>query len=362
MAVDRVDSGVDAEAEKAAERRPEDTQPPPDQPGAEGVLSRSDSRKGAIAANEKPAATDPAISESEVAASGEGERKVADSTTVSAATEAIDRENGEPGGFETSEAPRPYAERLDAPIDDDQPTPREVLRRFSPMDAGLPEVTEEEAAEYIDQNADDRPWLASAKDCDPSVQRVLVAMDQGQGHALERHEGFADDEKLQRRVTALEDPAQLDDDKRAAGIDGCKPGNKDHKCGDTATAIQDPTAFATVFSRGIEHPDVQYALQTPFEPGKVPRGVNVEIEHLLGPDAGRYCSGYRLEPVGDSKEAGQDCRSAWVEAKGRLDREPDVPDPICTPIENFHGAAVKYLFQPTLERDGYEVSTMYVEP
>ncbi|HEY0541180.1 MAG TPA: hypothetical protein VGD53_22615 [Actinoallomurus sp.] len=313
MVVHRVDGAAGADVEGAAERQSDDRPTPADSLETEDGLSRADSRIGALAANEKP-------------------------------------------------VPQPYAKRLDTPIADEQPTPREVLDGFAPAKAGLPEVTEEEAADYIAQNVDDRPWLGLAKGCDPPVQRILVALDQGQGHALERHEGFADDDKLQRRVTALEDPAQLDPEKRAAGIDGCKPGNKDHACGDTATAIQDPDAFAVIFARGVEHPDVQRALRTPFDPKKVPQGVSLTIEDLLGADAHRYCSGYRLEPVGGSKEAGQDCRSAWVEAKRRPDREPDVPDPRCAPIESFEGATVKYFFRPNRDRDGYEIATMYVEP
>jgi hypothetical protein len=326
MAADRDESGIDVDAEQPVDRRP-----PPDQPGKEGLPSRSDSRKGALAATEKPASADLATSASDE-----------------------DLEHGE--------APRPYAERLDVPIDDGQPTPREVLKRFAPAEAHLPEITEEEAAEYVEQNADQRPWLAVLKDCDPSTRRVLVTMDLSQGHALERHEGYADDEKLLRRVTALEDPAQLDDDKRAAGIDGCKPGDQAHRCGDTATAIQDPNAFATAFARGVEHPDVQSALQTPFEPGVRPTKVSLAIGDLLGADGHRYCSGYKLEPVGGSIQAAQDRRSAWVEARSDSGGEVDVPPPRCSPVEYFEEATVEYFFRPTRTRDGYEIATMYIRP
>lgn len=361
MSVDKVDGAADGETEQST-RRPADRPPPPDRPGAEGLPSRADSRRGALAANERLTPAETATSPPSEDIREDAQPKGSVSSEIFAADGAIDREGTESEELEGGKEPRPYAERLDVPIDEGEPTPREVLKRFDPAEANLPEVTEEEAAEYIEQNADERPWLAPAKDCDPSVQRVLVAMDRGQGHALDRHEGFADDEKLQRRVTALEDPAQLDEAKRVAGIDGCKPGNRKHMCGNTATSIQDPYAFATAFARGVAHPDVQEALRTPFEPRKVPDGVSLEIEQVLGPDAGRYCSGYQLESVGGSDEAARDRRSEWVEAKRYPDRGSDVPKPSCTSIGSFEGATVRFLFRFTREKDRYEVATMYVEP
>jgi hypothetical protein len=232
MMIDRVDG---ADTGEPAERQADGEHVPADVPGSEGPLSRAGSRIGAIAAN------------------GENERP----EPVRPGT--VDGKKGP-----DDRLPPPYAKWLDTPIADNQPTLREVLCRFAPAEAGLPEVTEREAADYIAQNSRERPWLACLKECDPAVQRILAALDQGQGHALERHEGYADDDRLQRRVTALEDPAQLDPIKRAAGIDGCKPGERDHRCGVVATAIQDPVAFATAVARGIEHPDVQNALRTPL--------------------------------------------------------------------------------------------------
>jgi hypothetical protein len=136
VGMDRV-GGVEVEETEggSAERPPSPDRPPLDRPGAEAVASRADSREGAIAA----------------------------------------------GGRESGAVGEAYVERLDVPIGEGQPTPREVLERFAPADAGLVEVTVEEAAEYIDRNAEQRPWLAPARDCEPSVQRVLVAMDQGRG-------------------------------------------------------------------------------------------------------------------------------------------------------------------------------------
>lgn len=300
------------EAEIAAEQAREAAavrRPPDDRPGAEGVPSRADSRRGALAA-----------------------------------------------GRDIS-----YGERLDKPIDDGEPTPRDVLTRFRPADAGLPEVTEEQAAEYITQNADRRPWLAAAKDSEPCVQRVLVAIDQGLGHALERHEGFADNDRLRRRVTALEDPAQLDDAKRIAGIDGCKPGNRRHGCGAFATAIQDPAAFATAFVRGVENPEVRAVLEQSFRPGRRPPKISLSVEGLLGSDGLKHCSGYGLKPVDGSLQKAQDERAAWVQARSDFGRTAGVPEPECTPLE-FDGATVEYFFRARREGDGCEIATMYLRP
>jgi hypothetical protein len=330
MMIDRVDG---ADTGEPAERQADNEHVPADVPGSEGPLSRAGSRIGAIAAN------------------GENERP------EPVHPETVDGEKGP-----DDRLPPPYAKWLDTPIADNQPTLREVLCRFAPAEAGLSEVTEREAADYIAQNSRERPWLACLKECDPAVQRILVALDQGQGHALERHEGYADDDRLQRRVTALEDPAQLDPIKREAGIDGCKPGERDHRCGAVATAIQDPVAFATAVARGIEHPDVQNALRTPYANGVHPDKVRIPIEDLLGVDGHKYCSGYVLERVGGSLSAAQDCRSAWVDAKSDPDRESDVPPPRCAPVADFVGATIEFFFRATRAKDGYEISTTYVEP
>ena len=65
-----------------------------------------------------------------------------------------------------------------------------------------------------------RPWLAAARGCSPEVQRVFATLDQGGGHAHIRHEGWVTEEMNELRLRCLEDPAQLDTAKRAAGIDG----------------------------------------------------------------------------------------------------------------------------------------------
>lgn len=156
MAVDRA-AGGDAGMETSGSESPADRSLPPDRPGAEGFPSRADSRLAAIAAS---AGVNEAGSES----IGDP-----DETTLA-------EEKGE-------KVPRPFAGLLDVPIGNDVWTPRDLLERFDPRRAGLPELSEDEARDYIRQNAERRPWLAPAMDCDPVVQRVIAAMDQGRGHA-----------------------------------------------------------------------------------------------------------------------------------------------------------------------------------
>jgi len=107
----------------------------------------------------------------------------------------------------------------------------EVVWRFEPRRAGLPEVSTADAAAYLDARQAERPWLTAARDRSPEVQRLFAALDQGRGHAHIRHEGWVTEEMSRRRVAYLEDPAQLDPAKRAAGIDGLLSGGQRHKCG-----------------------------------------------------------------------------------------------------------------------------------
>ncbi len=51
-------------------------------------------------------------------------------------------------------------------------TPLEVLRRFEPRQAGLPEISAGDAAAYLNAHHIERPWLAAARDCGPEVQRI----------------------------------------------------------------------------------------------------------------------------------------------------------------------------------------------
>jgi hypothetical protein len=240
-------------------------------------------------------------------------------------------------------------------------TPLEVVRRFEPRRAGLPEISAGDAAAYIDAHRADHPWLAAARGCSPEVQRIFAALDQGGGHAHIRHEGWVTEEMNERRVAYLEDPAQPDPAKRAAGIDGLKSPERLHRCRDTSSRITNPDAFATAIGRAVEHPDVRTALETPFRPGRRPSEVVLPIADLLGPEGYEYCTGWRLEPMSDSMEAAADCRDAWVGAR-RSDHEPDVPEPQARPIATFEGGTVVFAFGPNRAHDKYEIVTMYPRP
>ena len=149
-------------------------------------------------------------------------------------------------------------------LPDRRDVPLEVVRRFEPGRAGLTDISPADAAAYIPARQDSRPWLAAASGCPPEVQRIFAALDQGGGHGHIRHEGWVTEEMNHRRVAYLEDPAQPDPAKRTAGIDGLRPGDQPHRCRQTATRITDPNAFAVAFARGIEHPKVRAALETPL--------------------------------------------------------------------------------------------------
>jgi hypothetical protein len=240
-------------------------------------------------------------------------------------------------------------------------TPREAVRRFEPGRAGLPEISVGDAVAYIDAHCGDRPWLAAARDCSPEVQRIFAALDRGGGHAHIRHEGWVTEEMNELRVRCLEDPAQLDMAKRAAGIDGTKSGDQPHRCGSIATRITDPDAFAVAFARGIEHPDVRAALDTDFKEKRAPGQVTLPIAELLGSDSHRYCTGWQLEAVDGSMKTAREHRDAWAEVRVQ-DAVPDVPEPKARPVETFSGGTMIFMFGPNRPRNGYEIVTMYVNP
>ncbi len=156
----------------------------------------------------------------------------------------------------------------------------------------------------------------------------------------------------EHRVRNLEDPAQLDPEKRGAHIDAFKTGNQSHRCGDTATRIIDPEAFAMAFARGVEHPEVRAALDST---GPAPKPVNLPISVVLGDDGHKFCSGWQLEPVNGSMLEAVANRKAWLEGNH------DVPEPRARPVETFEGGTVTYVFRPSAD-GGYEISTMYVNP
>jgi hypothetical protein len=251
----------------------------------------------------------------------------------------VARQNSEPADKEQEDADQAT-----------EPSNTSALERFEPRRAGLPEVSRADAAAYIEEHQSDRPWLAKARDCSPEAQRVIAALDQGRGHAHIRHEGWVTEEMNERRVQNLEDPAQLDPDKR--GSDGLAAGDLRHRCGDTSSRITDPEVFATAFARGVEHPDVRAALDSN---GPHPEAIILPISSVLGDDGHKFCSGWRLEPVNGSMDEARANRRSWTSG----DRSG--PEPRAQPVETFEGGTVTFAFGRS-PIGGYEVSTMYVNP
>ena len=227
-----------------------------------------------------------------------------------------------------------------------------ALVTFEPRRAGLPEVSIKDATAYLDKHHVERPWLSVARDSPPEVQRVFAALDQGHGHAHIRHEGWVAEEMNERRVRNLEDPAQLDPAKRAAGIDGLTAGDVPHRCGDIASRIIDPEIFATAFARGVEHPDVRAALDSN---GSRPEPVILLISDVLGDDGHKFCSGWQLEPVNGSMEEARAVRRAWAAGN------QSGPEPQARPVETFDGGTVTFAFRRGAV-GSYEVSTMLMNP
>jgi hypothetical protein len=240
-------------------------------------------------------------------------------------------------------------------------TPREELGRFDPERAGLPPMSLEAAADYIAEHRAARPWLAMADAASPEARRIIAALDAGGGHAHIRHEGGVTEEVSMRRAAYLEDPAQLDLAKRSTGIDGLRGEDQPHRCRSTSTRIADPDAFATAFARGVEHPKVREALDTPFDPVKAPKEVTVPIADLLGPGGHRYCTGWRLEPVDGSMNTARTNRDKWLAARTE-GREPDVPEPQARPVPTFERGEIAFLFEWNHAEQKYEVATMFPRP
>jgi hypothetical protein len=236
-----------------------------------------------------------------------------------------------------------------------QAAEQDVLLRFEPRRAGLPEVSTTDAREYLDKHQAERPWLATARDCQPEVQRIFVVLDQGGGHAHIRHEGWVTEEMNERRLRCLEDPSQLDPAARGVGIDGLAPGAKPHRCGSIATRITSPDAFAMAVAKGTEHKDVRAALGAEFRERRIPAPVVVPIADVLGPDGHRFCSGWQLEPVDGSMRTARNLRDAWASARAG-------PEPKTRRVETFEGGTATFTFGPNRARDGYEIVTMYVNP
>ena len=244
---------------------------------------------------------------------------------------------------------------------DGRDPPSEAVRQFAPGRAGLPDISPQDAAAYIEGRRDDRPWLAVVSGCSPEVQRLFAALDRGGGHGHIRHEGWVTEEMNRRRVAYLEDPAEPDLARRAAGIDGLKPGDQPHRCRQTATRITDASAFAEAFARGVEHPRVRAALETPYDSDSKPYPVQLPLSELLGPDGHRWCTGWRLEPVDGSMTKARMLRDAWVAALVG-ERDPDTREPTARPVETFEGGSAVFVFGHNSRGNGYEVVTMYPRP
>jgi hypothetical protein len=270
-----------------------------------------------------------------------------DTSPTGARQEDADPEEAAPGGADQDDAD---------PADADQGaelSAEGALERFEPSRAGLPEVSYEDAAAYIEEHLADRPWLAAVRTCSRDVQRVFVALDQGHGHAHIRHDSWVTEEMNERRIQKLEDPAQLDQEKREDRVDAFKVDNQSHWCGSTATRITRPEIFAETFARGAEHPDVRAALESK---DSIPPGpVAVPISDLLGPDGHRFCRGSQLEPVDGSMKKARNYRDAWATGNH------SGPEPRIRPVETFEGGTVTFTFRPS-PLGGYEVNTMYVNP
>jgi hypothetical protein len=239
--------------------------------------------------------------------------------------------------------------------------PRAELASFDLKRAGLPDMTIDSAAKYIDEYRDSRPWLAMADNASPETRRIIAALDAAGGHAHIRHEGWVTEEANRRRVACREDPAQLDPGKRGLSIDGLRDNDPPHSCRSTATRIADPDAFATAFVRGVAHPDVRKALDTPTGSIKWPGEVAIPISDLLGPDDYHLCTGWRLEPGGSSMKAAVGNRDAWVEARAKGGK-PDVREPPTAPVPTFRGGDIVFAFAPNDSEKRYEVVTMFPRP
>jgi hypothetical protein len=238
---------------------------------------------------------------------------------------------------------------------------RDELANFDLKRAGLPDMSIESAAKYIDEHRASRPWLAMTDGASPEARRIIAALDAAGGHAHIRHEGWVTEEANRRRVTYREDPAQLDSEKRQLSIDGLRENNQRHRCGEVATRIPDPDAFATAFVRGAQHPKVHAALAAPFDPDKTPDAAIIPITELLGSKGHEHCTGWQLEPVEGSVETARKQRNGWVADRAE-GREPDVPEPRAAPVPTFEHGTIMFAFTRIDAEQRYGAVTMFVQP
>jgi hypothetical protein len=135
-------------------------------------------------------------------------------------------------------------------------------------------------AQYIAENAADRPWLEPAADASPAVQRIFTAVDQGTGHAYIRHGPMGSDKLYADRVAYLEDRAQTDPEQRARSLDGFIP-NAVHYCAQDSTRISDAEAFVAAFAGALKHPEVRRALDSPWVSKDLPDQVEIPISEVV---------------------------------------------------------------------------------
>jgi hypothetical protein len=164
-----------------------------------------------------------------------------------------------------------------------------------------------------------------------------------------------------RRVAYLEDPAQLDPDKRKAGIDGLLPRERYHVCADRSTRITDPDACATALVRGTGHPAVQAALAMPFDRKYRQRPVWLPIADLLGKDGHKVCTGWQLQSEGGSTNEAMENRRAWRAALAE-GRRPNGHEPRALPVPTFEGGAIAFIISQNRQRTGYKIASLVPQP
>lgn len=257
-----------------------------------------------------------------------------------------------------------YATDLDTGLTrSDRPaTPRAAMRDVP----GLPVVTSHEAAHYLaTANLDQRPWLRPAAHASPEAKRVIAAVDQGDGHHLQRHEGAAAGDAARSRVERLHDPANPDAASRGRADDGILTdpdtgAPRRHRCNAEATAISDPDAFAAAVAGSSQHPVVKDALTRPYDPDDKPGQVSLPIAEVLGPNGHLFCEGYRLTPIDGSLDRAMANRAEWVKAQ-RDGTPTDATGPRSEKIDTFEGGRITIFFKPRPDLTGYEIRTLYPE-
>jgi hypothetical protein len=239
--------------------------------------------------------------------------------------------------------------------------PRGELARFKLEDAGLPEVSIEEADRYVKRHRVGRPWLQETESASPDARRIIVASDMAGAHGHIRHDGWVSEEASMHRAALLEDPAQLDPDERRRGTDGLRQDGGLHQCGKYATRITDPDAYATAVKRGSEHPDARTALSGQLAPLEYPRAVELPIADLLGADGHKFCTGWMLDPGDGSMAKARDSRLKWQDAMSR-DQAPAGPAPVARPVPTFEGGTVTFIIDKSEDLGRYVIDTVTVQP